>query len=240
MERFVVRLPYDSYATISQATLTDLIRYGIPVDKACTVYPGIDDVFFKPWTRFGGRLRSKCGLSSKDFVYVYYGRPGITKGVDVLVKTVPQVISSIPNAHLVLILATEPKKQYQYICSLITEKRLHFNVHIVEPFTLKEDLIQNLLDADCVVVPSLTEGFGLTTVEACSLGIPVVASCVGSIPEVIFGKHILVDPFSENALGNGILRAYSGDFNFLPPKEFSWEKMIDDYEKQYQEVIRCA
>jgi glycosyltransferase involved in cell wall biosynthesis len=61
-------------------------------------------------------------------------------------------------------------------------------------------------EASMLVVPSLDEGFGMTALEAMSVGIPVVASNRGALPEVTAGAALLVDPTDSAALANAMLR----------------------------------
>lgn len=172
---------------------------------------------------------------------MYFGRPGKTKGVEYLLRAVPQVVANVPDAHLVLILSHEPKSGYRAICNLIDKLRIGLHVHLVNPFPLREDLAQHLVDANCIVVPSLTEGFGLSVVEACALGLPVVATHVGSIPEVISGRHVLVEPGSPVALANGIIQIWRGQWEDSPRKKFSREVMVNSYEKLYREtIVKCT
>ena len=58
--------------------------------------------------------------------------------------------------------------------------------------------------ASLVVLPSLDEGFGLPVLEAMALGIPVVASTVGALPEVVGDAGILVDPADVRGLASAI------------------------------------
>ncbi len=65
-----------------------------------------------------------------------------------------------------------------------------------------------LAAADVVVLPSLSEGMPLVALEAMALGRPVVATCVGGIPEVVEDgvTGILVEPRDPQALASAILR----------------------------------
>jgi len=58
--------------------------------------------------------------------------------------------------------------------------------------------------ARAVVMPSLDEGFGFPALEAMAAGVPVVASNRGSLPEVIGGAGLLVEPTDVEALANAI------------------------------------
>jgi glycosyltransferase involved in cell wall biosynthesis len=53
-------------------------------------------------------------------------------------------------------------------------------------------------------MPSLYEGFGLPLVEAMSFGVPVVASNVSSLPEIVGDSGILVDPTNVSSIKDGV------------------------------------
>src|SRR5207248_9511256 len=103
-----------------------------------------------------------------DFVYLYYGRPGISKGVEYLVAAIPLVRRRLPSSRAVLIIAREPADRYRSIVRRIRELNLDAAVRVLDPRP-RSDLADYVGSADCVVVPSLSEGFGFTAVEACAL-----------------------------------------------------------------------
>ncbi len=61
-------------------------------------------------------------------------------------------------------------------------------------------------DARVLVLPSFDEGFGLTVLEAMTIGVPVVASNRGALPELLGEAGLLVDPEDVNGLANAIER----------------------------------
>jgi glycosyltransferase involved in cell wall biosynthesis len=215
-----------------------LCKAGFDQERASVIYCGIDDAFRKNTSAGSGKLRSLCGIGPADFLCVYYGRPGITKGVGYLVDAMPLVQPYLPNSHLVMILSREPAAQYRRILDQVGALCSVSNIHIIDSFPARSELIEHLMDADCVVIPSLTEGFGLTAVEACALGIPVVATRAGSLPEVVSGRYVLVEPASSHALAAGIVRIWQRDYDqWRDPKEFSWEKMVAQYENLYLSLL---
>jgi D-inositol-3-phosphate glycosyltransferase len=233
-EKLLYSLPYNRFAAISKATFDDVSALGMDPLLGRVIYCGVDRDFNS--APAAGTLRNRLGLTRDDFVYLYYGRPGITKGVDVLLRAARQVQQATPNAHLVLILASEPRSQYEALRRLAASLEMDACIHFI-PSVPRSELTGYLRDANCVVIPSLTEGFGLTTAEACTLGIPVVATRVGSIPEVISGRHVLVEPDSSIAIAEGVIRISRGEWDETPLKTFTWDAMVDAYENLYRELL---
>lgn len=63
--------------------------------------------------------------------------------------------------------------------------------------------------ARVLVLPSFDEGFGMPALEAMSLGVPVIASDRGALPEVVGEAGLLVGPEDEDALVNALVRVLS-------------------------------
>ena len=241
VENIVVRLPYNYVITISEATHQDLLNASNKNLRGCSlvIYSGIDSLDDSLPKRFNGELRQHCNIPAHHFLYLYFGRPGITKGVEYLLEAVPTIQQNNSQAHLVLILSHDPVDQYQRIYDKVQILKLSgCKIDLLLAVSSRAKLIEYLLDADCIVVPSLTEGFGLTTAEACALKIPIVATQVGSIPEVISGHHVLVKPRSAEAIATGVTRVWRGEVDYTPAKDFSWNKMVAGYEQVYQEVLK--
>lgn len=60
------------------------------------------------------------------------------------------------------------------------------------------------ISVEMLIYPSLFEGFGLPPVEAMICGIPVIASKVGAIPEVVADAALLIDPLDTNDIREAI------------------------------------
>ncbi len=74
----------------------------------------------------------------------------------------------------------------------------------------REMLFRLIRSARAVLFPSLYEGFGLPALEAIQLGTPVIGSTTSSVPEVVGGGGLLVDPYDTSAIAAAI-RALDGD-----------------------------
>jgi glycosyltransferase involved in cell wall biosynthesis len=99
--------------------------------------------------------------------------------------------------------------------------------------------------ARLLVLPSFQEGFGLPVVEAMSLGIPVVASNRGALPEVSGGAALLVDPDDaaaisqamESILEDPALARRLGEDGLKRARAFSWERTAELTRAAYERAI---
>lgn len=235
-ENMIISLPFDKYVAVSKYTEKCLIDNGVTQNKLQVVYNGIDYELFNPDKYDGKVKRSQIGLS-ENFVYMYYGRPGVSKGVENLVRSVPTVSKNIPGSKLIMILAHDPLDRYNSIVSEIRNLNIIDDVILIDPVQ-RSVLPEYIAAADCVVIPSLSEGFGFTAAEACAMQIPVVVSNVASLPEVVSGRCILVDPGSPEAIASGILHVYNKEWAICEKKTFSWQRCIDGYTIVYNELLK--
>ena len=100
-------------------------------------------------------------------------------------------------------------------------------------------------EASMLVLPSLDEGFGLPALEAMTIGIPVIASTRGALPEVIGDAGILVDPLDHDGLAAAMTRVLSsleearrlGDAGVERAKRFSWRASASRLLEAYASAI---
>lgn len=167
------------------------------------------------------------------FKFLYFGRPGHWRGVDLLIKAYENIKNELKNTKLILILSKEPKKEYKEIIKIISQSKARESIEIKEPLE-REELFKFLMEVDCVVVPSLSEGFGLSAAEACALSVPVISSDAGSLPEVVSGKCLFFkkgDPFD---LSDKMIKAFNGKWQNLDKKEFSLENFLNLWDNIYR------
>ena len=230
-ERWILRLPFDRYVSISHYTRNCLSLLGTADKRSAVIYPGVEANQSTVNRERARSVREQLGLAG-HFVYLYFGRPGFFKGVEHLIDAVPLITQKIPQAKLVLILSREPRPQYHQIMSMIEKLQLNMSVILVESLE-RERLLEYIASSDCVVIPSLTEGFGLSCLEACSLGIPVVATRTGAIPEVIFGRHVLIAPGSTEEICRGVHTVSTGTLVSQSHKVFDWDECGRQHVKLY-------
>jgi glycosyltransferase involved in cell wall biosynthesis len=99
--------------------------------------------------------------------------------------------------------------------------------------------------ADLFVYPSLYEGFGIPLLEAMACGTPVVAAGASSIPEVVEGAGVLVDPLDVDSITEGMghvladreLARRLRDKGFARASHFTWAKTARDTARVYRRVL---
>jgi alpha-1,3-rhamnosyl/mannosyltransferase len=99
-------------------------------------------------------------------------------------------------------------------------------------YLTRQELIHVTASACAMVYPSLYEGFGLPPLEAMACGVPVIASDVSSLPEVVGDTGLLVDPHNPDAITQAMhtltqapeLRTACSQQALLRSRQFSWQK----------------
>jgi len=237
LEKLVYSLPYSKYIAVSEATKKQLITNGIRKEKIQVVYNCVDYEHWNPAIYNGQKIRKILGLEH-NFIYMMTGRPGVSKGHEYLLQAVPLITKKITNSILILILSKEKQyaRRYAYLLRLIDKLQIKEHVRVLDPIAWKE-LPNYIKAADCIVVPSLTEGFGYNVAEAAAMDKPVVASNVFSIPEVISGTYVLVPPKNPEAIAEGVEKIYKGKATKKPKRKFSLKENIEGYLKAYNELL---
>ncbi|MDP4159399.1 MAG: glycosyltransferase [Bacillota bacterium] len=158
-----------------------------------TIYNGQTPISFADRDFSRQRFRTQWRIPADALVLGTIGRLHPTKGQIHLIEAATILRPSFPNLHLLLI-GDGPLHQ-----DLDLELR-----HTAIPYTLTGYLpkaYEALPAMDLFVLPSISEGMGLVLLEAMQAGVPIVASAVGGIPEVVRdGKDGLLVP-SGNVKG---------------------------------------
>ena len=192
-ESLVLRLGWAHVITPS-----DFTRRRLPDPaRATTIHNAVDHEFWSAARHHPRRF-------GYPFVYLYFGRPGVSKGVEYLLEAAEIVRRERPDSRLVLILSRQPAAQYRRMLPRIEALGEHV---ILLDSVPRDELPAYLLGADCVVVPSLSEGFGYSAVEAASLGCRVIATSGHATEELLRGYATFVPPRDPQALAEAVLHA---------------------------------
>jgi phosphatidylinositol alpha-1,6-mannosyltransferase len=149
------------------------------------VAPGIDVDHFIPTD--ASALRESLGITKKK-VIVSVGRLVHRKGQDCLIESMPQILSSVPDAHLLLI-GQGPYREH--LQELVRKHRLESSVTFIGRIEYK-DLPMYLCAGEIFAMPSRSrlmglevEGLGIVYLEASSCGLPVLAGRSGGAPDAV-------------------------------------------------------
>ncbi|GAB6153318.1 glycosyltransferase [Desulfosporosinus burensis] len=142
-----------------------------------TIYNGQAAISFADPSSSREQFRKEWGIPTEALVIGTIGRLHPTKGQIYLIKTATELRLKFPKLHL-LFIGDGPLRAN-------LESELNRNAI---PYTMTGYLPlahQALPAMDLFVLPSVSEGMGLVLLEAMQAGVPIVASTVGGIPEVI-------------------------------------------------------
>ena len=230
LEKMIYALPFDHYACVSKHTRSALTHIGIPENKSSVVYNGVQyDVFHADVT---------ASEPFSSFVYLCYGRPGPSKGIEAAVQAFAK-ITDIVNTRLLLMLSKDSayKKRYASIQRLVQQLGIQDKVVFREP--LAWNMLPGFLKSvNCVVIPSFAECFCFAAAETAALNVPIVATTAGSLPEVVSGNVISVVPKNSDALAQGMIDAFHGKYKLIPVKKFTIKENVDKYVALYNELVK--
>lgn len=178
--------------------------------------------------------------SHEGFFVMTVARLEKVKGVEYLIRAFarPGLLGRSGLKLLVIGDGSERKNLENLTEELDLEEKVKFLGQIPP-----EGIPEYLTMADCFVLPSLKEGFGIAVLEAMAAGVPVVASRVGGILDIIEdGKTgLLVEPGNPEAMTRAISEIYSGrKFYKIDFKKYDWQNIAERVFKIYENCIRCG
>ncbi len=175
---FVHYLP-DRIITCGEAMRAQLIEMdGFPAKQLVSIPTGIDFDQFQP-KRARGAVRASLGLAEADFVILMVGIIRSVKGHEIALQAFQKVAPKLPRARLVLA-GDGPRRANteQLSRDLGLGDRVHF-------LGFRGDVADLMAAADVLLLTSKSEGVPQVVTQALGLGMPVVATRVGGVPELI-------------------------------------------------------
>jgi D-inositol-3-phosphate glycosyltransferase len=160
----------------------DLVRfYDVPPEKVGIVPCGVNMNLFKPVDKT--TARQKLGLGNGK-ILLFVGRIDQLKGIDKLLRTIP-LLKEYDNLKLVVAGGDDNSR-----LELVGLKKLAAELNIMDNVDFRGLVKQEQLPdfysaADCCVMPSYYESFGLVPLESLACGTPVVATDVGDLKNII-------------------------------------------------------
>jgi len=178
-------------------------------NRVRTVYNAINPQFFCV-NRPSQVLAKELGLENETRFALCVGRLVQAKGIETLLIGLGPILKE-RNLHLVYIGSERPPENIfpddesnllQRMRTMIAENGWDTHVHFLGQ---RSDVAELMAGADILVHPTWFEGFGLVLIEAMATGLPVIATNVDAIPEIVEGTGaILVRPRDPEALRRGV------------------------------------
>ena len=196
-------------------------RYNVSSEKITVIHCAVDtDKFYFD------------SLPKKPYTVLYVGRIAKRKGIDFLIRSMPFVVQAIPDARLLV----GGKGAYlQKMRLLARQLGLERTVTFLG-FVPDEQLNTLYNQAECVVVPSIFEGFGITVIEALAAGTRVVGTDTDGIREILkSGEYGRLVPYGDTgALADAIVAELR---NPKRAQELRPEYQVNQLRSRYLEAL---
>ncbi len=241
IERFLATFS-DRVIALTELEKTDYLKFKVAnKEKLVLVYMGLELDRFFPVN--AAKIKESLKIDSQEKVIGYVGRLEQIKGPQFFVEAAKLCLDKNLLRRFILVGEGSLRKELEENVSLwgLNEKIVFVG--------WRDDIADVMSIMDILVLPSLNEAVGIVLLEAQSLGVPVVASEVGGIPEMIRDKEtgILVGPGEPAALALAIddllsdperLRSMSAAGKNWVKDRFKAESMVNKISGIYQELLK--
>lgn len=237
-------LDFSNMAANSAALARDYIDNGFPREGLTVIHNGVP----KEMVREGPHPRLDAG--HKDVRLVCAGRLVPNKGVGVAIEALCLLAGRDPETEFRLdIVGNGPGKYKAALRENAEALGVMGRITFMEQVT-REELISSFSDYDAFLFTSVwQEPFGMTSIEAMSQGLPVIASRVGGIPEIIEDgvNGLLVRPGVPEELADAVERLkheprlaekISREGAATVANRFTNDRVMDMYEDYLKSVLR--
>lgn len=224
----------DKIIAVSNLTRNTVIeKYGIHPDKVVTVYNAVDPL---PENE---KLKLKRGIDEK--VVTFLGRITLQKGPEYFVMAAHKVLKKMDNVRFVMAGSGElMEKMIQWTSSLGISDRFHYT-----GFLKGDDVFRMFSLSDVYVMPSVSEPFGISPLEAMQSNVPSIISHQSGVAEIL--KYALkVDFWDVDALADAIygllnypsLSEMFKKYGVEEVNDMKWENSGKRVHNIYQEFVK--
>jgi glycosyltransferase involved in cell wall biosynthesis len=232
----------DKIIAVSNATKNYVLSLGAKPEKVKVLRNGVDLVRFRPLAGKREEMRRKLGISQNSIVVLTVRRLVYKNGIDTLIESANIAVKKNPKiVFLVVGKGPDLNKVQMKINQLGIENNFR-----PTGFVTDEDLPFYYNAADFFALPSKSgEGLPLVALEAMACGLPVIATNVGGISEILmedYGK--IVPPNQPELLAKAILEFSNIDLSSrkleiraVMEEKYSWDKNVETLVEIYEELI---
>jgi glycosyltransferase involved in cell wall biosynthesis len=230
----------DKIVVVSNATKEYVLSLGAKPHKIEVLYNGVDLERFQPMPKVKEEMRKKLGILKDARVVLTVRRLVYKNGVDTFIDAANIAMRKKQNTVFIVVGKGPDMASIQ---KQVVHMGLEKNIKLTG-FVAEQDLHLYYNMADLFVLPSKSgEGLPLVALEAMACGLPVVATDVGGISEILvkgFGKLVPAD--NPEAMANAIVEftdisRESDELRIIVEEKFSWDKNVARLIDIYEELI---
>lgn len=214
----------------------------LPLEKLTVISNGVDAERFAQAT---AAHLSQFGIPAESRTILFVGRLDPQKGPFVLLAAVERLLATYHDVH-VLLVGDGPLRQQ--IDEWVTGRQLGSRIHFAGR---RDDVAELMRAAYCLVLPSLWEGLPNVVLEAMAAGLPVLATDVEGISDLIENHRtgLVVPCRSPQQLAGGLAlllaapdqaRALAQAAQEYVANNFTWDQVVRRYEALYGELLGGA
>ena len=190
----------DGVICVSRSLLDDISIAGVPADRLEYIPLGIDTALFTP--RKGGNLRARLGIADDEIVVTILARFSPVKGHNIFIQMARILSDRFANLHF-LIVGYPAQISEDEISAMIKDAGIEDKTSVIVGSRTVFDVLST---TDIGLIPSNgSEYIARTLLEYIASGVPIVASNVGVLPDIItddFG--IVVDDITPTAFADAV------------------------------------
>lgn len=237
----IVGLGAKAIVCVSKKLQKDLVDRGtLPVKKLLLIYNGVDPTVFSDKIKSG--LRQELGLPKDATLVVSIGNIRPAKGYQYLIDAAVSLGNSDNDIHFVVV-GHQKEVLFNQLLGQIAQAPVQPKIHWLG---FRRDVANILSQADIFLLPSISEGFSISTVEAMMVGVPVIATRSGGPEEIIVdGETGILVPIENSEAIVGAIQALDDPQirKKLAEKarenafcRFSLATMLDQYRDLYEHL----
>jgi glycogen(starch) synthase len=168
-------------------------HFHLPPEKAIVIPNAIDTSEYER-TVDKGEVKRRYGIGPYERLVLFVGRLVPQKGVEYLIRAVPLITRHHNNAKFVIAGDGWSRSHLESITASVAGRdRVRF-----PGFISDSDRVELLMSADALVIPSVYEPFGIVALEGMAAGVPIIASNVGGLSEIVEHDKTGVHAYIEN------------------------------------------
>ncbi|MCI0564893.1 MAG: glycosyltransferase family 4 protein [Nitrososphaera sp.] len=191
---------------VSEGIRAQLVKRGLKDNRILVIPNAANNAHSQrsAQTKLKEELRSRLTIGKEEFILGYLGRLSEEKGLRHLLTASSQLTEKGLSLRTLIVGDGPQRSELELLAQdLKIRERVIFA-------GFQEDIHRWLLCMDAFILPSLTEGTPMALLEAMAQGVPVIATAVGGVPEVIESGEsgILVSAGKPEAIAEAVLALY--------------------------------